>query len=69
MTQPFTPGMQLAQELAQAIVTNDDTAAKVAAVNIVGMWLDTQLRQAAALEKIAGCVDGFGQATFVVSGR
>jgi len=64
----LSPGMQLAEELAQAILVNDDKAAKVAAVNIVGTIIDAQLRQAAALERIAGCVDRFDGSTFRVSG-
>lgn len=39
MTQ-LTPGMQLAEELAQAIINDDNKAAQVAAINIVGTLLD-----------------------------
>lgn len=55
------------QELAQSLVAQDDVAALIAGVNIVGKWLELQERQTVALEQIASCVDSYaGPNKFVV---
>lgn len=56
MTQ-LTPGMQLADELAQAIINDDNKAAQVAAINIVGTLLDNFASIAQSLEKLSGAVE------------
>lgn len=60
----MTEGQKLAEELGQALVNNDSTAAGVAAVNIVGETLDKLERIAVALETLAGCVDRFDNTHF-----
>lgn len=63
MTQ-LTPGMQLAEELAQAIINDDNKAAQVAAINIVGTLLDNFGSIAQSLEKLANSASAvveFGQ--------
>lgn len=57
MTQ-LTPGMQLAEELAQAIANDDNKAAQIAAINIVGTMLDNLGSIAGSLEKLANCAEG-----------
>lgn len=52
MTQ-LTPGMQLAEELAQAIINDDNKAAQVAAINIVGTLLDNFASIAGSLKTIS----------------
>lgn len=56
----MTEGQKLAEELGQALVNNDSTAAGLAAVNIVGEGLDKLERIAAALEKLASPVNVWG---------
>jgi hypothetical protein len=46
----LTEGQKLAQELAQAIVSNDETALNVAVSNIVGNALDSLASIADALQ-------------------
>lgn len=53
MEPELPPGMQLANELAQAILTNDGTAVRIAAVNIVGNFLDSLGTIAAAQTQLA----------------
>lgn len=56
----MTEGQKMAEELAQALINNDSTAAGVAAVNIVGEVLDKIERIAVALEKLAAPVNEWG---------
>lgn len=70
MTQ-LTPGMQLADELAQAIINDDNKAAQVAAINIVGTLLDNFASIAQSLEKLANVAEaiGYENITFNVRDR
>lgn len=50
----MTEGQKLANELAQAIINGGDkTAGQVAAINMLGMFLDNQAEIAQALKNIA----------------
>jgi hypothetical protein len=53
----LTEGQKLAQELAQAIVSNDETALNVAVSNIVGNALDSLASIADALQRLAEHAD------------
>lgn len=70
MTQ-LTPGMQLADELAQAIINDDNKAVQVAAINIVGTLLDNLASISQSLEKIANFAEGvaYENVTFNVRNR
>ena len=57
MTLDLNSGTVLAQELAQAIISNDDKAATVAGINIVGTLIDNLARVAAANERIAQALE------------
>ena len=56
MTQ-LTPGMQLAEELSQAILNDDNKAVQVASINIVGMVLDNLASISQSLEKLSNTFD------------
>lgn len=43
----------LINEMQEAVTRKDDTAVTIAALNIVGRWLELQERNTAALEDIA----------------
>lgn len=55
MTQ-LTPGMQLAEELSQAILNDDNKAVQVASINIVGMVLDNLASISQSLNNISECM-------------
>lgn len=47
------PNEQLIEEASQALVNNEETALQTAMLGIVGKFLEYQMRQADALERIA----------------